>query len=504
MARKQSFSEIQQVSRRDAFRWVAYIGIAIAVIIGIAAAFRFIGRKPETEAEAPEAPLPPPVPTSINYYDPASEGTYTAGTDYVILMQDGSRIRVNADGTVYVLDENGNPIQLLTGAAREDAIDQALEIQGYDSMVNIALSGLEDIVEPDTAASGEVRDDDYTLSDRIEDLVASRGLTMDQFNAMLYELDTDPAQFMRIASSDRADVEALVMSTIDSAQHQGEGERPGLAADVEGVNIQQEATSPVQETEYPDWLTPIDPGSTMSAMVSALGNATAVPDGRTQAWEAVNQNAAQQSWLDEQQSREITQQMVDDHYLVAGTVIPITIVTGINTDLPGDVVGVVRQNVYDTLTGRNLLIPKGSRVLANYNNSVAFGQKRVQIAWNQLVTPDGYVFTFPGFQGVDPEGFSGSSDKYSSHFWSTLGGALLGSIINYGTGWVEQQTEAASGLVTGADVLQILAGSTLDTSQDYMENWIDLWMNRQPTITIRPGYQTQLLVNQNINLRRTL
>ena len=149
MPKKESFSEIQQVSRKDTLKRILGIGIVVAVIIGAAAAIRFINTEPAPEVAPPEAPTPPPVPTSINYYDPSGEETYTTGVDYIIMTRDGNRIRVGADGSVFLVDENGRIIGMLTGSERDRAIEQALEIQGYDSEVNIALSGLEDIVGPE-------------------------------------------------------------------------------------------------------------------------------------------------------------------------------------------------------------------------------------------------------------------------------------------------------------------------------------------------------------------
>ena len=81
---------------------------------------------------------------------------------------------------------------------------------------------------------------------------------------------------------------------------------------------------------------------------------------------------------------------------------------------------------------------------------------------------------------------------------------MLGSVINYGAGYLDDQAQLASEVLTGTDIISILSGSAIDTTQDFMDQWVQLWMNRQPTIKIRPGYQTQLLVNQNINLRRTI
>ena len=273
MPKKESFSEIQQVSRKDTLKRILGIGIVVAVIVGAAAAIRFINTEPAPEVAPPEAPTPPPVPTSINYYDPSGEETYTTGVDYIIMTRDGNRIRVGADGSVFLVDENGRIIRMLTGSERDMAIEQALEIQGYDSEVNIALSGLEDIVGPEEPVEPVV--EPMTTENMIEALAASRGLSMEDFNQMLYLTGTNPAQFMRIASGDGVDLETLVMSTIDSAQalQQEQGE-PTLAATVEGVNIQDSGVQQA-DTSLPDWLQPIDATASMNAMMQALGNASA-------------------------------------------------------------------------------------------------------------------------------------------------------------------------------------------------------------------------------------
>lgn len=505
MPKKQSFSEIQQVSRKDTLRNVLIIGLVLVALVAAGGVFRMINAKDETAAPEQTVPDLPPVPTSIRYYDASKEETYSTGIDYIILTDSGQRIKVSADGSVYLVNSDGSEIRLLTGTERDETIRQALEIQKYDPEVNIALSGLDDIVSLEKPEPEPTIVEEPTTEEMIKAIVEGRGLTMDSFNDMIYQSGTNPAQFMRIASGKSEDeLNTLISATIDTAERQGGASGPTLSANVEGISIQPDnMVTDTAASTLPDWLQPIDPAASMSALVSAMGTAAGESD-RSMTWDAVNQNSAQASWLEKEQSRETTQSRIDDHYLAAGTVVPITIVTGIDTDLPGDVVGLVRQDVYDTLTGRNVLIPKGSRLLASYNNSVAFGQKSVQIAWNQLLTPDGYVFTLPGFQGVDGEGYSGNRDRYNSHFWEMLGGAMLGSIINYGAGYLSEQASLASDVLTGTDVLEILAGSAIDTTVDFMDEWVNLIMNRQPTIKIRPGYQTQLLVNQNINLRRTL
>ena len=261
----------------------------------------------------------------------------------------------------------------------------------------------------------------------------------------------------------------------------------------------QGTETPIQEEQItiPQWMD-IDTDSSMTAALETLSSSLASGSNTKSeaSWNLVNQNSSKQNWYDTQQSGTITQTAtLTDHDLAPGSVIPITLLTGINTDLPGEVIGLVRQDVYDTLTGRNILIPKGSRVMADYNSSVSFGQHSVQIAWNQLITTDGRVYSLPGFSGTTPEGYSGVKDKYSDHFWEILGGAMLGSIVNYSSGYVKDQADQASN-IAGTELISLLTGSVVDTSTNYVEKYADLATSRQPTITIRTGTQTMLLVNR--------
>jgi type IV secretion system protein TrbI len=106
------------------------------------------------------------------------------------------------------------------------------------------------------------------------------------------------------------------------------------------------------------------------------------------------------------------------HYEVkAGTIIPTVLLTGLNSDLPGEVVGQVRENVYDTVTGNHLLIPQGSRLLARYDSMVAFGQERVLVCWNRLIRPDGTSVNLECMPGVDLAGYAGFADQVDHHWW---------------------------------------------------------------------------------------
>ena len=115
--------------------------------------------------------------------------------------------------------------------------------------------------------------------------------------------------------------------------------------------------------------------------------------------------------------------------LKAGTVIPTVLITGINSDLPGKVVGQVRENVYDSVTGNHLLIPQGSRLIASYDSMVAWGQERVLVCWQHLIRPDGSSISLECMPGVDLAGYAGFADDVDNHWWKIISGASFSSLL---------------------------------------------------------------------------
>ena len=134
-------------------------------------------------------------------------------------------------------------------------------------------------------------------------------------------------------------------------------------------------------------------------------------------------------------------------YLVmAGTTIPAVMVGGINSDMPGMVIGQVAENVYDTATGNYLLIPQGARLIGQYDNSVSMGQTRVGVIWNRIIYPDAESIDLGTMAGADQGGYAGFHDQVNTHFWSKIGNALLISIA--GAGVQLSQPQAVNGRTT--------------------------------------------------------
>mgnify|MGYP001626380439 CR=1 FL=1 len=179
--------------------------------------------------------------------------------------------------------------------------------------------------------------------------------------------------------------------------------------------------------------------------------------------------------------------------LQAGSVIPAVLITGIDSDLPGQIIGEVNQSVYSDINGK-LLIPEGTKLIGMYNSSVSYGQNRVQVVWSRMIFPNGNSMNI-GFEGADTRGYSGFHDLTNTHFWSIMGDALLYSVLG-------AVPELASGSNTntsgGTSVSQALAQSTGQELAQTGQQFVQKGMNRQPTIHIRPGYKFDVIVSRDM------
>jgi len=177
----------------------------------------------------------------------------------------------------------------------------------------------------------------------------------------------------------------------------------------------------------------------------------------------------------------------------AGTVIPAVLITGINSDLPGAVVGQVRENVYDSVSGNYLLIPQGSRLIAAYDSMVAWGQERALLCWQRVIRPDGSSLTLDCMPGVDLAGYAGFADEVDNHWWRIIGGAALSSLL-------AATAQRSQGDVTGyqPSLSQAWAGGTAAGINQAGQQITDKNLQIQPTITVRPGFTVNVLVTRDI------
>jgi type IV secretory pathway VirB10-like protein len=183
--------------------------------------------------------------------------------------------------------------------------------------------------------------------------------------------------------------------------------------------------------------------------------------------------------------------------LRAGFVMPATMISGISSDLPGEVVAQVSQNVYDTPTGRYLLVPQGARLVGSYSSDVGFGQQRVFIAWQRIVFPDGKALDIGAMPGADAAGYAGFKDKINNHYFRTFGSAFLMSAIVGGVA-LSQNTnnnDYDSNRQRTSDVLSQTLGQQLGSTMTQM---ISKNLNVSPTLEIRPGYRFNVMVVKDL------
>lgn len=181
--------------------------------------------------------------------------------------------------------------------------------------------------------------------------------------------------------------------------------------------------------------------------------------------------------------------------LKRGSVIPATMITGLNSDLPGRISAQVSQNVYDSATGYRLLIPQGAKLFGRYDSKVSFGQGRVLVVWTDLIFPNGSTLQIGGMSGTDAEGYGGFKDKVDRHLWRTFGSAALVAII--GTG-IDMSMPESSTLATQDTASDAARRNFAESFGRVAEQTISKNLNVQPTISIRPGYRFNVLVDQDI------
>ncbi|CDW95892.1 Conjugation TrbI family protein [Thiomonas arsenitoxydans] len=214
--------------------------------------------------------------------------------------------------------------------------------------------------------------------------------------------------------------------------------------------------------------------------------------------------SSNQGFLDVQQNKDgngylqaAVQPKASNHELFAGSVIPAVLQTGIDSDLPGTITGMVRQTVYDSLNPSVVLIPQGTKVIGSYSSDVAYGQSRVLVAWNRLIFPNGSMIDLKGMIGADGQGESGLSDQVDNHYARIFGSAILMSMLGVGAQLSQPQTGSA---LTTPSASQQAAGALSQQIDTVGTNLLNKNLNIQPTLNIRPGYTFNVLVNRTMIL----
>lgn len=196
-------------------------------------------------------------------------------------------------------------------------------------------------------------------------------------------------------------------------------------------------------------------------------------------------------------STEFRQAQLTPYEVRVGSVIPAVMIGGINSDLPGEIIAQVSQNVRDTRTGQHILIPQGSRLIGTYDSHIAMGQRRVMVGWHRLQFPDGSTMEIGNMGGVDQAGYAGFTDKVNNHYWRIFGNATLLSLISAGAQLSQPDSNGNSQDTTANEQLAAELGRNWGQVGQQM---VRRNLNIQPTLEIRPGYQFNVMVNKDLIL----
>ncbi|WP_367903548.1 TrbI/VirB10 family protein (plasmid) [Xanthomonas oryzae pv. oryzicola] len=187
--------------------------------------------------------------------------------------------------------------------------------------------------------------------------------------------------------------------------------------------------------------------------------------------------------------------------LRAGFVVPATLISGINSDLPGQIMAQVAQDVYDTPTGKYLLIPQGSRLVGSYSSDVAYGQSRVLVAWQRIIFPDGKAMDIGAMPGGDSAGYAGFKDEVNNHYVRLFSSAFLMSGVTAGITYSQRQnqTQNTYGAPSASSALSEALGQQLGqvTAQLIAKN-----LSISPTLEIRPGYRFNVVVTKDMTFSK--
>jgi type IV secretion system protein TrbI len=179
----------------------------------------------------------------------------------------------------------------------------------------------------------------------------------------------------------------------------------------------------------------------------------------------------------------------------AGTIIPAALITGIRSDLPGQITAQVTENVYDSPTGRFLLISQGARLVGIYDSQVAFGQSRVLLVWTRLIMPNGRSVVLERQPGADTAGYAGLEDEVDNHWGALFKAALLSTLLGVGS-----ELGSTTGTGSNSDVITALRRGSSDSLNQTGQKVVQRNLNIQPTLTIRPGFPVRVIVNRDLVL----
>jgi type IV secretion system protein VirB10 len=243
------------------------------------------------------------------------------------------------------------------------------------------------------------------------------------------------------------------------------------------------------------------------AQAASVSASTIVPNQTSQPPQPVSDNAFAQNGQDRKlafvnapvDSRTTSPDRVaapaSTYVVQAGNIIAAALITGIRSDLPGQITAQVTENVFDSPTGRFLLVPQGTRLIGIYDSQVAFGQSRVLLVWTRLIMPNGRSIVLERQPGADTAGYAGLEDDVDNHWGALFKAALLSTLLGVGS-----ELGSTTGTGSNSDVISALRRGSSDSLNQTGQKVVQQNLNIQPTLTVRPGFPVRVIVNRDLVL----
>jgi len=236
--------------------------------------------------------------------------------------------------------------------------------------------------------------------------------------------------------------------------------------------------------------------SASSAPSTAAARNSYGQPGQVSDYAAQNDQQNKQSFFDASSGVAPSGQYIGANSIWPGTIIPGILETAINTDLPGNILARVTQNIFDSQTGRNLLVPQGTLLLARYNSSISYSQKRIQIVWDTMIRPDGFQINLEGAGGVDRAGMSGQPARFHENWFEYLKAAGIITLFSYANA---KMTDTAAKYAS-EDKANNIATANADFVNSLGGQLAGRAANIQPTLTVDNGTLINILLNKNLYL----
>jgi type IV secretion system protein VirB10 len=269
------------------------------------------------------------------------------------------------------------------------------------------------------------------------------------------------------------------------------------AALAEGQRLQSQARQAREAgvmvqmaTRTPTLQTTIDQSMATPITASPPATATAAPDPNGQDRKTAFMERSRSSDIYNSHQLETPR---SPFQVMAGSVIAASLITGLDSDLPGLVTAQVTENVFDSATGRFLLIPQGARLMGRYDSVVAYGQGRALLVWQRIILPDGSSIQLDNLPATDAAGYAGVADKVDFHTWRLLQGVALSTLLGVGTELSLGDDES--------DLVRAIRQSTQQSASQAGQQIVSQQLNVQPTIRVRPGWPLRVVVHKDLILR---